>query len=67
MRSNGQYVKRLQANGCWAVVYGDSMVRPAPDLPMFWSRRCDLVSALNAIRINVERNGLLTSMNGESK
>lgn len=52
------------ANRAWVWVFGDSLLRPAPDLPLFWNRRADLVSALDAIGIVTAKNGVTTAKPG---
>lgn len=52
------------ANRAWVWTFGDSLLRPAPDLPIFWDRRADLVSALDAIGIQTDKRGVTTSKPG---
>lgn len=55
-------IQKLPANQAWVVTFGDSIIRPSPDLPMFWDRRADLVSALDSLGIEViDRKGTIRS------
>lgn len=60
-------VAYLPANAAWAVIWGNNLLRLAPDLPVFWNRKRDLVEAVGQYwKADVLKGGVIRRRESEA-